>query len=175
MEDDCLASHADTKADRDLIHLLRFDSLTMNYGIREFSPFLDRSQWIWHECHNHYHSFEVFIEYDLLSVNGTKIAEGHKASFCLEDSTCDTGGFARRRCGSGVQGVSVNCGDLYARHLDCQWIDITGVPNGFYIIRLHINPDRLVIESDYRNNIIQCLITLTERLVTVISCSQSGK
>lgn len=175
MEDKCLASDAANKSNGHLRQLLRFDSLTMNYGIREFSPFLERSQWIWHVCHNHYHSFEVFVSYDLLACNGTKVAEGHKASFCLEDSICDLGGSAQRRCGSGIQGISVNCGDLYARHLDCQWIDITGVPDGFYIIRLHVNPDRLVIESDYRNNIIQCRIRLAGRRITVINCVQSGK
>jgi len=175
MEDECLASDAANKPNEHIRKLLRFDSLTMNYGIREFSPFLDRSQWIWHQCHNHYHSFEVFVTYDLLNLNGTKVAEGHKASFCLEDSLCDPGGSPQRRCGSGIQGVSVNCGDLYARHLDCQWIDVTGVPDGFYTMRLHVNPDKLVIESDYGNNIIQCNIRIVAIYVSVISCSQSGK
>jgi len=175
-QEGCLASDADNASYSSIRTLLRFDSLTMNYGVADFIPLLNPSEWQWHACHNHYHSFDVFVEYNLLHLNGTKVAEGHKASFCLEDTVCDIGAHRRHLCATGIQGISMNCGDLYGRHLDCQWIDITGVPSGTYNLQLHVNPYQLAVESDYRNNIIQCMIRLSleGQYITTISCLQSG-
>ena len=174
LEDGCLASTAVGQPRDSQRKLLRFDSYTTNYGLRDFTPVLNRNEWIWHQCHRHYHSYEVFVAYNLLDLNGTKVAEGHKASFCLEDSICDSGTSRRYRCGGSAQGISVNCGDLYPRYLDCQWIDITGVPDGSYVVQANVNPTQLVIESDQRNNIIQCAVTLKGSRLTVGRCSHSG-
>lgn len=149
----------------------------MNWGLHDFLPVLAREDWLWHTCHNHYHSMEAFVQYDLLNITtGKGVAEGHKASFCLEDSTCAGGYSSRFRCYLGVQGISVNCGDLYSAYLDCQWIDITGISGGEYIVRHRVNPERLVIESDYRNNEVACRITLSSDLTSysVHNCWLSG-
>ncbi len=95
-EEGCLSSSAEGKGDNDYRSLLRFDSLTMNWGTADFLPHRERNHWQFHTCHLHYHSFEVFIHYDLLALDtGEKVAEGHKASFCLEDSFCASGGSVR--------------------------------------------------------------------------------
>ena len=177
-EEKCLASSANGQPSNSLRHLLRFSSLTMNLGRADFLPNALPHEWQWHTCHRHYHSFEAFINYDILDLRGNKVAEGHKASFCLEDSFCRPGARFFYRCSTRVQGISVNCGDRYGRHLDCQWIDITGLAPGTYVLRQIVNPNRESIESDYLNNEIRCTIVLTNRnyfRLVQNSCIHSGR
>jgi hypothetical protein len=48
---------------------------------------------------------EVFATFDVINDKGDKIAEGHKASFCLEDNLCETGVEPRYACANyGDQG-----------------------------------------------------------------------
>ncbi len=50
------------------------------------------------------------------------------------------------------QGISVGYADEYVFGLACQFIDITDVPNGTYVLEVEVNPERLLPESDYTNN-----------------------
>jgi hypothetical protein len=50
------------------------------------------------------------------------------------------------------QGLHIGYEDVYPSSIDCQWIDVTGVPAGTYILSVVINGDKYLPESDYTNN-----------------------
>ncbi|XP_010560003.1 PREDICTED: LOW QUALITY PROTEIN: protein-lysine 6-oxidase [Haliaeetus leucocephalus] len=175
-EENCLASSAYRADVRDYDNrvLLRFPQRVKNQGTSDFLPSRPRYSWEWHSCHQHYHSMDEFSHYDLLDASShRKVAEGHKASFCLEDTSCDYGYYRRYACTAHTQGLSPGCYDTYNADIDCQWIDITDVKPGNYILKVSVNPSYLVPESDYSNNIVRCDIRYTGHHAYASGCTIS--
>ncbi|XP_051989368.1 lysyl oxidase-like 5b [Xyrauchen texanus] len=176
-EENCLSRSAYRPAVRDIDYrvLLRFPQKVRNMGTTDFLPVKPRHEWEWHSCHQHYHSMDAFSHYDLLDINtGLKVAEGHKASFCLEDTGCDPGFHRRYACTTHTQGLSPGCHDTYAANIDCQWIDITDVPPGNYILKVTVNPNFLVPESDFSNNVVRCEVIYSGHFIQTRNCRITG-
>ncbi|KAM9330562.1 uncharacterized protein PAF06_015297 [Gastrophryne carolinensis] len=175
-EENCLARSAYSSEVSDISFrvLLRFPQRVKNRGTADFLPVKPRHTWEWHSCHQHYHSMDSFSHYDLLdSVTHRKVAEGHKASFCLEDTACDLGIRRRYACTAHTQGLSPGCYDTYHANIDCQWIDVTDVPPGKYILKVSVNPNFQVLESDFTNNAVRCDLTYTGTYVITRNCRLS--
>uniref|UniRef100_A0A8C9RE54 Lysyl oxidase homolog n=1 Tax=Scleropages formosus TaxID=113540 RepID=A0A8C9RE54_SCLFO len=176
-EENCLARSAYRPGVRDVHHrvLLRFPQRVKNQGTADFLPFKPRHQWEWHSCHQHFHSMDAFSNYDLLEASaGRKVAEGHKASFCLEDTSCEPGFRRRYACTAHTQGLSPGCYDTYNADIDCQWIDITDVPPGRYVLKVSVNPTFQVPESDFSNNVVRCDVVYTGSYVQARNCRITG-
>ncbi|XP_078669930.1 protein-lysine 6-oxidase-like isoform X3 [Branchiostoma floridae x Branchiostoma belcheri] len=173
LSENCLSRSAWNADLNDKRKLLRFALKTENRGKGEFNPELPRRYWVWHSCHQHYHSMDAFSYYDLLDMNsGGQAADGHKPSWCLENTGC---GYTSRRpvsynCHWGTQGISSGCWDTYTSDLDCQWIDVTDVKPGSYIMEVAVNHHQRVLESDYSNNRVRCEVILSKSTAYVYNC-----
>ncbi|HSP98299.1 MAG TPA: lysyl oxidase family protein [Candidatus Dormibacteraeota bacterium] len=138
--------------------LLRFTTITPNLGRGDLvlgDPSRN-SNYEWDQCHEHY-DFEGFWDFRLMTFAGATVARGEKHAWCLAD-VFPLAPESRPRarfedCGN--QGVSAGWADVYARSMDCQWVDITGVPSGRYVLDVEVNPERRVREADYGNNTVQ--------------------
>jgi hypothetical protein len=144
--------------------LLRFDSATPNLGPGDVflgNP-VGNPEFIWSECHMHYH-FTQYADYRLLDMSGNIVARGHKQAFCLVDlwHPPGLGGVSHPQfTNCGFQGISAGWADVYDRELDCQWIDVTGVPSGRYVLEVQINPAHVLPESNYDNNTGRAEVTI---------------
>lgn len=145
--------------------LLRFDTITPNLGDADFyvgSPTNHPELFEQSECSMAW-LFVNYARYRLLDESGAEIGTGHKSAFALIDLAPFTEDAGPPQYGFGEDmGISVGWADIYNAGLDCQWVDITGVPAGQYTLELSINPDQVVEESTYDNNILQLAVTITD-------------
>lgn len=141
--------------------LLRFATQTPNVGAADLIMGDPAGQpgFEFSACHGHYH-FEGYAAYQLVDQGGAIVATGHKQAFCLLDLSPMPGTSTGPRYHCGFQGISSGWSDVYGAGLDCQWVDITGVAPGDYILRITINGDRTLPESDYTNNTVDVPVSI---------------
>jgi len=147
--------------------IIRFTTQISNIGNQDFYvgvPNDSSDLWDNNNCHEHWH-YEGYAEYKLLDSNGNPTPVGFKNGFCLMDSACDEG-IEKKYINCNDQGISANCTDIYTLKLDCQWIDVTDIPDGTYKFEMKVNAfERADIlgrhESNYDNNSAQACFTLT--------------
>lgn len=151
-----------------LRRLLKFGTHIGNQGSANFvapSPPSKYPQiYEYGSCHGHYHVIN-FVTFSLISLNASQplILKGRKLAYCAEDSlrllnspsvpcgptsTCEN------------QGISKGWIDAYGPDLDCQFLDITEIPSGDYIIEQCVNTGRDFAEIMFENNCVKTPVTI---------------
>jgi hypothetical protein len=156
--------------------LLSFNTETRNIGSGDLmlgDP-KTNSLFIYAMCHNHWH-FEHFASYNLLDTNGNIAATGHKVGFCLEDYQAWATNAPPAKYGCTNQGIQAGWADVYTGYIPnvwigvaCQYIDITSVPPGDYVLQMTVNPDNLLPESNTGNN-----TTLVPVTIPPVGCTSA--
>jgi hypothetical protein len=146
--------------------IIRFDTHIKNIGTLDYyvgTPTNNPGQFSTTNCHGHPH-YEGYAEYVLYSTSGQAVPIGFKNGFCVMDLECSGGGTFQYGCSN--MGITAGCGDIYDASLACQWIDITDVDPGSYILAIKVNwdqsPDALGrYENTYTNNWAQVCIDIS--------------
>jgi hypothetical protein len=117
--------------------------------------------------HSHWHLLG-FMRYELRPAGGGRALRDRKTGFCLGDRHRLGIALPRGRsspaftdeCGKNKPdllalrvGISVGFGDDYAPNLEGQEFDVTDLPAGRYLLLHHVNPERVLLETDYGDNV----------------------
>jgi hypothetical protein len=93
-----------------------------------------------------YARYELFHPSDLVN----PVRTSAKFGFCVEDTSC--GGGAQPFYDCGFQGLTAGCEDLYSSFLGCQYVEVTGLAPGEYVLRVTADPFNEIPEEDETNN-----------------------
>lgn len=128
-----------------------------------------RMSYVVHPDHKHWHLLR-FEEYEIRSGDSTRLmGQDRKTGFCLGDRILapgarevpnfspvplqgDTCGLGRPGLLGLFAGISPGWADRYAAHLEGQYIDVTNLPSGQYVLLHWANVLAKIAESDYDNN-----------------------
>ncbi len=104
--------------------------------------------------HEHWHLLDA-AEYALTTTGGELVAPAEKVGFCLLNSR-RAGGAARPpdlgTCGTRTDaevtmGIAPGWRDLYGANLDFQWVDVSRVVPGTYLLRSRVDPGDVIDEA----------------------------
>lgn len=120
---------------------------------------LDQGYIHYHPEHYHWH-LDRFARYEIWTAAvGGELREllrtNGKVSYCIMDTDRlpgETDPSEYHSCGPSLQGLSVGWADTYMYHLPGQWVDISGLPDGFYALRSVVDPHNFIHEIDDHNN-----------------------
>ena len=96
-----------------------------------------------------------FAEVSLLDANGKPVVSGRRQAACVQDASRELLGpaYARApRFDCRTQGLQAGWAVVLGNTLDCQWLDVTGVPPGVYQLQVRVNPLRRYLEATWDNN-----------------------
>lgn len=116
------------------------------------------------ECHMHSH-FDGYASYELRGAEDL-VASGHKQAFCLMDSYGWAWPSELPTFDCSNQGIRRGFADIYDIGLPCQWVDVSDVTPGDYVLRLSVNqPLRdmaqpQLVERNYDNNVLDLPVTV---------------
>jgi hypothetical protein len=135
-----------------------------------------RLRFVVSETHRHWHLLG-FERYELRTPDGKTVGRDRKTGFCLGDRyDADSGSRVpgeppravwTQECGRGQrerlrirEGISPGFGDDYVPLLEGQFIDVTGLSRGRYVLIHRVNSARDLRESNYANNAASTLLEL---------------
>jgi hypothetical protein len=119
--------------------------------------------------------------------NGVKVGTLTKHAYCLADDSSyrlslpgapQSAHFTDAGCDPNQpnalradMGISVGWADDYFDSTYQQYIDITGLPNGKYVLTATANPGDVVKESNYSNDSVTATIQIGDSTATILSTS----
>ncbi len=151
--------------------------LVLANGSTAIEPGVGTLVYVEAETHEHWHLLR-FMSYEIRRADDFALVRpDRKTGFCLGDRyNVDpatqlpgepSGRVYNTNCGPGdrsllgiEEGISVGWGDVYEAWRDAQYVSLTGLPAGRYLLVHRVNPDRKLRESRYGNNASSVLFSL---------------
>jgi len=132
--------------------------------------------------HDHWHVRDL-QEFTIASTNdrATVLRRGAKTGFCFWDNyrygssapavyhPSTTSACEMTSEGTVPMGLSVGWGDEYPSSIAFQYIDISGLPNGDYVVTLEADLDGEFVETDETNNTAWAEIRITRKSIRVLA------